>query len=173
MKSKKGFTLIELLVVVLIIGILAAIALPQYQRAVKKAQIAQGLVTLDALVKDAEAYVLFNGFGSSSGGEDIMDKIDISVDLEYTPTIDAFVKDNFYYLVETVASTPEALINPAAAPNAIMAQAVYFTGPIEEQNEKYALIKLSSRAGLYCIDFEDFEGGSFCKSVGIPLFYAL
>ncbi len=57
---KRGFTLIELLVVVLIIGILASVALPQYQRAVSRAQLVELITQLESIHQNVILYQLEN-----------------------------------------------------------------------------------------------------------------
>lgn len=58
---KNGFTLIELLVVVLIVGILSAIAIPQYTRAVEKSRVSEAVSVLRSMKDAQQAYRLING----------------------------------------------------------------------------------------------------------------
>ena len=75
----KAFTLIELLVVVLIIGILAAVAVPQYQKAVEKSRATQALAVLKTIGQAQDAYYMANGEYAKS-----LD--DLPVDISWTGT---------------------------------------------------------------------------------------
>ncbi|HAS6188889.1 pilin [Vibrio vulnificus] len=60
-KKQQGFTLIELMIVVAVIGVLAAIAVPQYQKYVAKSEAATALASITGHRTNVETYVLENG----------------------------------------------------------------------------------------------------------------
>ena len=103
-EGRKGFTLIEVLVVVLIIGILAAVALPQYQKAVLKSRYMQLMTFTDAIYQAAIYYQLSNGEYPTrfdvldvefalSGGEENMNKGTAKRYGDYTCEITAGLED--------------------------------------------------------------------------------
>ncbi|WP_428074528.1 type IV pilin protein [Candidatus Avelusimicrobium luingense] len=82
MKSNKAFTLIELLVVVLIIGILAGVALPQYQKAVTKTRYATLMHLTESIYEAEQVYHMANG---TYGDFDVLD-VDIPHNSSSAPT---------------------------------------------------------------------------------------
>lgn len=81
MKKKQAFTLIELLVVVLIIGILAAVAVPQYQKAVRKARLAEAKLMLRTISEAQNRYFLSNTVANFHTLGEWNDVLDVEIPL--------------------------------------------------------------------------------------------
>lgn len=68
LRDKGGFTLIELLVVVLIIGILASIAIPQYFKVVERARLAEAEAFISTIKQSNERYLARQGSYITANG---------------------------------------------------------------------------------------------------------
>ncbi len=75
-KATRGFTLIELLVVVLIIGILSAVALPQYQKVIRRNRFLQFQIEARQIFESLDMYYLRNGEPPKKVGDlDVWDRV--------------------------------------------------------------------------------------------------
>ena len=83
MESKNGFTLIELLVTVVIIGILAAVALPQYQKAVERTRATEAVSILNGIQKALDSYfVKYDKYpGNENNGKGVVDGLSNEIEI--------------------------------------------------------------------------------------------
>ena len=168
MKTKKGFTLIELLVVVLIIGILAAIAVPQYKKSVWKTKASQLHIMVESLAKAQQSYYLTN----SSYSKDFT-----SLDIGFNTLPLHPEKSALNFIVQSTDAVRgnddmELTINATNQSN--FSIGVFKKGPYKETGFAFSHIKFGevSENKLYCVEQNNTPIGNFCVEIfGLPNIY--
>ena len=139
--KSRAFTLIELLVVVLIIGILAAVAVPQYQKAVERARLSEAVINLRAIANANQVYYLANG---EYAAYNEIDKLDVNIPGE-------ILTSGYYH--HRVA-TKDFIYAPTGANMTYLAIAT--RGPVEQADSRYYLyITRSNPEKILCYAFSD------------------
>ena len=160
-KNKKGFTLIELLVVVLIIGILAAIALPQYKKAVWKSRAANLQTQINAIGSAIQRYYLVHDTWASE-----FDDLDIDIaGTSKTDTICGLTNAGGKSLIQGDGFGLKIQQSPHNT-----AYAVFTSGPYACGGFAYYTGINPSGTKLYCVEIpinDSFPGeqGDFCEKI--------
>lgn len=159
MKNKQGFTLIELLVVVLIIGILTAIAFPQYKKSVARSEMAGVIQNFKDIRTAMERYYLeHNIWPNDINMLDI--EIPSSSDWTYTLIMDTGIENAHW------ATQPRAFASIKASSKKLKAVGgVYYSIPSR------ILSSYNYKPGVFCClwtDATDKRLKEFCKNASEP-----
>lgn len=109
MRNHKGFTLIEMLTVVLIVGILTAVALPQYSRAIKKSRATEAIAMLRVIHDSGErlaASLGYRDFEHVPYSKAVFNRLDMfdssTISCSFTPVGEATVMtcDHYKYFLK-------------------------------------------------------------------------